>query len=153
MSIANVTEGRILALIFQAVAWARYADNAASSAETSIAVALHTSDPTDAGNMSTAEPLYVGYARVNVARSAAGWALSGSVVSPDAPAVISPVANINLPSVGVSSPVESVPHFSLGATGGGAQDILFTGTISPPIMSSPAGLVPRLTQGSTISLD
>jgi hypothetical protein len=91
--------------------------------------------------MSSNEPSYSGYGRVNVAPSTGGWALTGSTVSPDAPAVISPVSNINFPPVGIGSPVESVAFFSTGATGGGAQDILFSGTVSPPISTTP-GLVP-----------
>ena len=55
MSISNATETAILKLVFQAVAWANYADNAAASPETNIAVALHTSDPTDSGDMTANE--------------------------------------------------------------------------------------------------
>jgi hypothetical protein len=43
--------------------------------------------------------------------------LSGATVSPDQPAVISPVLPITFPPVGVGSPVESMTHWSTGATG------------------------------------
>jgi hypothetical protein len=38
---SGTTETAILALIFNATAWANYADNAASSPQTNMAVALH----------------------------------------------------------------------------------------------------------------
>jgi hypothetical protein len=53
MSISNTTENAILNLIFNATAWANYADNAASSPQTNIGVSLHTADPGDAGDATT----------------------------------------------------------------------------------------------------
>ena len=49
MPISNATQNAILALTFQAVAWANYADNAASSPQTSTQIGLNTADPTTAG--------------------------------------------------------------------------------------------------------
>jgi hypothetical protein len=145
MSIADVTEQNILRLIFMATSWSRWADSASMSPETGIAVAFHTSDPGDAGNMSTAETTYTGYGRASVARSAAGWAVVGGVASP--------VSTISFPAVGIGSPVQSLTHFSVGATGAGAQDILFSGPVSPPISTTPAGLTPTLLIATTITLD
>ena len=62
-----------LALMFSATAWANYADNAATTPQTNIHVALATADPGDAGTMSTSEATYTSYARVNVARTSGGW--------------------------------------------------------------------------------
>jgi hypothetical protein len=45
MSISDATEANILKLIFNATAWANYADNAATSPQTNIDNALHTADP------------------------------------------------------------------------------------------------------------
>src|SRR5262247_1740772 len=69
MSISDTTENAILNLVFRAVAWANYADNAATTPETNIIVALHTADPGDAGAQNTTESAYTNYARVNVLRS------------------------------------------------------------------------------------
>lgn len=142
MSIANVTETAILKLIYQAVAWANYADNAASSPETDIAVSLHTADPTDSGDMSSSEIAYTSYARASVARTTGGWAeTSGSV---------SPVSNIDFAAgTGGSG---TATHFSTGKTGGGAAAVLWSGTISPNIVCG-SGVTPRLTTASTITLD
>lgn len=142
MSISNAAETAILKLIFQAVAWANYADNAASSPETNIVVALHTADPTDTGNLSSSEIAYTSYARVNVARTTGGWTeTSGSV---------SPVANIDFPAgTGGSG---TATHFSTGKSGGGAAAALWQGTVTPNIVCG-NGVTPRLTTASTITLD
>lgn len=142
MSISNATETNVLKLIFQAVAWANYADNAASAPQTNVHVALQTGDPGDTGTMSTSETTYTSYTRVNVARTTGGWTeTSGSV---------SPVANIDFPAgTGGSG---TVTHFSTGKTGGGATDILFSGTVTPNIVTG-NGVTPRLTTATTITLD
>jgi hypothetical protein len=142
MSIANATETAVLKLIFQAVAWANYADDAASTPQTNIHVGLHTGDPGEAGTMSTSEAAYTSYARVNVARTTGGWAeTTGSV---------SPVAQIDFPAgTGGSG---TVTHFSTGKTGGGAAAILFSGTLTPNIVTG-SGITPHITTASTITLD
>ena len=143
MSISNVTENNWLKLLFNATAIANIADNAATTPETNIHVALATGDPGDAGTMSTSETTYTSYARVNVARTTGGWtaASAGST---------SPVANIDFPAgTGGSG---TVTHFSVGKTGGGAADVYFSGTVTPNIVTG-NGVTPRLTTASTITLD
>lgn len=142
MSIGDNTENNILKLIFNATAWANYADNAAASPQTNIHVALHTADPGDSGSMSTNEIAYTSYARVNVARTSGGWTVTANSVSP--------VANIDFPAgTGGSG---TATHFSTGKTGGGATDILWSGTVTPNIVCG-NGVTPRLTTASTITLD
>jgi len=142
MSIANVTETAILKLIFQAVAWANYADNAAASPQTNIHAGLHTADPGDAGTMATSETTYTSYARVNVARTTGGWTETNGSVSP--------AANIDFPAgTGGSG---TVTYFSTGKTGGGAADILWSGTVTPNIVVG-NGVTPRLTTATAITLD
>ena len=142
MSISNATETNILALIFNATAWADYAENDSTSPHTQIAVALHTADPGEAGTMSTNEVAYTSYARVNVNRNSGGWTVSGGSVSP--------VSHIDFPAgTGGSG---TVTHFSVGKTGGGTTDILWSGTVTPNI-STGNGITPRLLNTSTITLD
>ena len=142
MSISNTSENAILALIFNATAWANYADDAASSPQTNVHVGLNTADPGDAGDMSTNESAYTSYARVNVARSSGGWTVSSGSVSP--------VANIDFPAgTGGSG---TVTHFCTGKTGGGAAAILFSGTVTPNIVTG-NGVTPRLTTATAITLD
>jgi len=146
MSIADVTETNLLKLIFNATAWANYADNAATSPQTNIGVALHTADPGDSGTASTSEVAYTSYTRVNVARTTGGWTVTNNSVSP--------VANIDFPAgTGGSG---TVTHFSTSKSNAspptGAQDILFSGTVTPNIVTG-NGVTPRLTTASTITLD
>lgn len=142
MSISNTTENAILDLIFSATAWANYADNAASSPQTNIHVALHTGDPGDTGTMSTSEATYTDYARVNVARSTGWSAASGGSVSP--------AATISFP-VG-SGGSGTVTYFSTGKTGGGTAAILWSGAVSPSIVTG-SGVTPQLSTATTITLD
>ena len=142
MSIANATENNILKLIFNATAWANYADNASSSPQTNIHNALHTGDPGEAGDMSTSECNYTSYARVNVARTTGGWTVTNNSVSP--------VATISFPAgTGGSG---TATHFSTGKTGGSATDILFSGTVTPNIVTG-NGVTPQLSTATAITLD
>jgi hypothetical protein len=145
MTISDTTETAILKLIYQAVAWANYADNAASTPQTNVDVALHTADPADAGTQSTSESAYSSYARVSVARTTGGWSVSGTT-----PTTCSPVAAITFPAgTGGSG---TVTHFSTGKTGGGASAILWSGTVTPNIVTG-SGVTPQLTTATAITLD
>jgi hypothetical protein len=142
MSIGDTTENALLLLIFNATAWANYADNASSSPQTNIHVAGHTADPGDAGTMSTSELAYTSYARVNVARTSGGWTVTANSVSP--------AAAISFPAgTGGSG---TMTHFSTGKTGGGAAAILFSGTVTPNIVTG-NGVTPQLSTATAITLD
>ncbi len=144
MAIGGTSETAILSLIFNATAWANYADNAASAAQTNIAVALHTADPGTSGTQTTSEATYGSYARVSVARTSGGWTVSGT-----GPASCSPVSNISFPAGASGS--GTVTNFSTGKTGGGATAILWSGTVTPNI-STGSGITPVLTTATTITL-
>jgi len=141
MSTSDVAENAILNLILRATAWANVADNAASSPLTNLHCALATGDPGDSGSMSTSEATYTDYARQNVARSTGFGAASGGVSTL--------AANLDFP-VG-SGGSGTVTHTSFGRTGGGAVDIFFSGTVSPPIVTG-SGIIPRLTSATTITM-
>lgn len=142
MSISNATETALLNLIFCATAWGNYADNAASSPQTNIHYALHTADPGEAGTMSTSEAAYTSYARVNVARTNVAHTVTNNSVSP--------AAQIDFPAgTGGSG---TVTHFSTGKTGGGATAILFSGTVTPNVVTGNL-VTPSLTTATAITLD
>ena len=69
MGKSTTFDGQLLALIFNGTSIANIADNAASTPLTNLWVALHTADPTAAGNQTSSECNYTSYARVSVARS------------------------------------------------------------------------------------
>lgn len=142
MSFSNAAETAIMALIFNATAWANMADNAGTSPQTDIAVGLHTADPGEAGTMATSETTYTSYARVSVARTSGGWTVTGGSVSP--------VANIDFPAgTGGSG---TITHFSAGRTGGGAAAVHMKGTVTPNIVTG-SGVTPRLTTSTALTLD
>lgn len=144
MSISDTTEAAILALIFNATAWANYAANGVTP-ETNIICALHTADPGDTGTQSTSEAAYTSYARVNVARTTGGWTISGT-----SPTQAAPVAAISFPAgTGGSG---TATFFSTGKSGGGATPILFSGTVTPSITLG-SGVTPQLSTASTVTLD
>lgn len=142
MSKGNTFENDVLKLIFNATAIANIADNAASSPLTNLSVALHTADPGEAGDQTTSEANYTSYARVSVARNSGGWTVTNNSVSP--------ASNIDFPAC--TGGTNTITHFSVGPTGGGATKILYSGTVTANISVS-SGVTPRLTTASTITED
>lgn len=142
MSKSNTFENDLLKLIFNATAIANLADNAAGSPLTNLSVALHTADPGEGGDQTTSEATYTSYARVSVARTTGGWTVTNASVSP--------VANISFPQATGGS--NTITHFSVGPTGGGATKIFYSGTVTPNIVVT-NGVTPILASSSTITED
>ena len=130
----------LLKLIFQGTAIANVADNASSSPITNIYASLHTGDPV-AGNQTTNEAAYTGYARVAVARTSGGWTVSANTVVP--------VANITFPAATGGSETETFA--GLGQAASGTGKLFFCGAISPTIAVS-NGVTPSLTNASILTL-
>lgn len=143
MSKSDTFENDWLKLVFNATAIANLADNAATSPFTQLAVALHTADPGEAGTQTTSEATYGGYARVNVNRNSGGWTVTTNSVSP--------TAAISFPAW-ASGATNTITHFSVGATGGGATKIFYSGTVTPNIVVS-SGVTPQLGTATTITED
>jgi hypothetical protein len=141
MSKGNTFENDVLKLIFNATAIADLAQDDASSPATTLTVALHTADPGEAGDQTTSETAYTGYARVAVARTTGGWTVTNNSVSP--------VANIDFGEC-TASPGAAITHFSVGT--GVSNKMLYKGTVTPNITMA-AGVIPRLKTTSTISED
>jgi hypothetical protein len=141
MAMSATTENAILLLIFNATAWANYADNAATAPQTNIVYALHTADPGSGGTQTTSEAAYTSYARVSVARTSGGHTVTANSCSP--------VAAISFPAGTGGSGTDS--YFSAGKTGGGATAILYSGTVTPNIVSG-NGVTPQLTTATTMTL-
>lgn len=146
VGISDATENNILKLIFQAVAWANVADNAATSPQTNVGISLHTADPGDTGSATTSEITYTSYTRVNVLRTSGGWTVTANSVSP--------VAAISFPAgTGGSG---TATHFATGKSNAapptGAQELYWMGTVTPNIVTG-NGVTPQLTSGTTITLD
>ncbi len=146
MSKSNTFENQWLLHEFQNANIANIGDATGLRGSTtagSLYVALHTADPGEAGDaQTTSEAAYTGYARVAVARSSAGWTVTGSVASP--------FANIDFPTGTAGS--GSATYFTIGTAASGAGQILRRGTVTPAITMG-NGIAPRLTTATQISED
>lgn len=143
MSASNTFETNVLKLVYQAVAWANIADDAASAPDANIAIALMTADPGEAGNMGTNEISYTNYARVNVARTTGGWSESSGTVNP--------AAAITFAQSGGGTG-GTVTHFATGRPSGGAAIIHVSGTVTPNITVN-SGVTPQLSTATAITCD
>jgi len=139
MSKSNALETGILGLIFNATAIANIADNAATSPLTNLYASFHTDDPGDAGDQTTNEATYPGYARVAVPRTSGGWTVTGDTAVPVAP-IIFPMC---------TGGTETETHFGIGTAPSGAGVLLYSGTITPNLDVS-TGIPPQLGTGTTI---
>jgi hypothetical protein len=136
-------ETDFLKLIFQAVGIQNIADNAASAPLTNLEISLHTADPGEAGDQTTNETAYTGYARIPVARTSGGWTVADGVASP--------VQNIDF-AVCTAAPGAAITHFGVGTAHTGAGKLLYSGTVTPNITMA-VNVIPRLTPASTITED
>lgn len=144
MPLGSTFEADILNLWLCAKAIANIADNAASGPLSVTWSALHTADPSS-GNQQTSEVALTGYARASVARTTAGFTVTGS-----GPASASPVAAITFPQL-TSTSTGTATHWSVGTSSNGAGKILGCGPISPTIALG-QNVTPQLTTGSSVTL-
>lgn len=143
MSKSNALENDLLKLLFNATAIANIADNAASSPLTNLYVSLHTADPGEAGDQTTNEISYTGYARQAVARTSGGWTVTGNSVSP--------AASIDFP-VSTGGTGGTVTHVAVGTAVSGTGKILYSGATNVSLIVS-TGVQPKLGTGTTITED
>lgn len=145
MSKSNAFETAFLQHLFENADIANVGDATGLRGSTtagSLYFSLHTADPGEAGDQTTNECTYTSYARVAVARSAAGWTVSGNAVAVD--------ADVTFPAgTGGSG---TATHWGLGTSPSGAGTLLYKGTISPNIVTG-NGVTPKLTAGTVVTED
>jgi hypothetical protein len=142
MSKGNTFENALLLLIFNGTPIANIADNAASSPLTALYWALHTADPGEAGVQNTSEITYTSYARVAVNRNSGGHVVTANSVSPQ--------SNVSFPAgTGGSG---TATHFSVGVASSGATMLMYSGTVTPNIVTG-NGITPVLTTATAITED
>lgn len=137
MSLTNASETALLNLIFKGTTWASVADNAASAPYTSFYLSLHTSNPGEAGDQSTGETAYTGYARVAVTRNAGGWTISGNAATNTAAITFGQCT---------ASPGNPLLYVGIGSASSGAGVLLMSAQLTPTI-DMVAGLVPTFAIG------
>ncbi len=145
MSKSNAFETALLQLIFENANIANVGDATGlrgSSTAGSLYFSLHTADPGEAGDQTTSECTYTSYARVAVARSAAGWTATGNTEAVD--------ANVTFPAGSGGS--GTATHWGLGTSSSGAGLLMYKGAISPNIVTG-SGVTPQLTAGNVVTED
>jgi hypothetical protein len=146
MSKSNALENGYLELLFKNTNFANVGDATGlrgSSTAGSFYLSLHTSDPGEAGDQTTNEISYTGYARVAIARSGSGFTVTGNSVSPAANADFGEMTG------GAGG---TATHFGIGTASSGTGILLYKGALSPTI-SVVSGVIPRVKSTSTITED
>lgn len=145
MSKTNSWENGLLLLLFNNTNFANVGDATGLRGSTtagSLYFSLHTADPGEAGDQTTNEVTYTSYARVAVARSGAGFTVSGNAASV--------AANVTFPAgTGGSG---TATHWGLGTASSAAGVLLYKGAISPNIVTG-SGVTPQLTAGQVVTED
>ena len=140
MSKGNTWENDLLLLVFNNTNAADIGDATGLRGSTtagSLYVSLHTSNPDETGNQTTGETSYASYDRVPVARSGAGWTVTGNAVTN--------AALIQFPQCTGGS--ATLTHFAIGtAAYPGTGKILYKGALSSPLSVS-SGIQPQFAAG------
>ncbi len=136
MSKTNAFETALLTFVFNATPIAML------TGVTTLYISLHTDDPTEAGNQTTSETSYGSYARQPVARTAAGFLITGNSASP--------INTITFPQC-TSGNVE-ITHAGIGTDATGVGNLIYSGIVTPNLQVQ-TGVSPRLTPDSFTTED
>jgi hypothetical protein len=139
MSATNAFETALLTLYFNNTDHANIGDAGGmqnSATAGSFYVSLHTGDPGEGGDQTTSEATYTDYARVAVARSGAGWTVSGANVSN--------TATITFPTASAGS--NTITYFGIGSDSTTAGNLFFKGALTASRVIS-AGITPSFAAG------
>jgi hypothetical protein len=146
MSKSNSFETSLLNLVFNNSNISNVGDATGlrgSSTAGSLYIGLHTADPGEAGDQTTNEATYTGYARKAVARSGSGFTVSNNQAT-NAAAVTFDACT------GGSN---TITHFSVGTASSGTGVLLYKGALSASLAVS-NGITPEIPIGSlTITED
>lgn len=127
---SNASENSLLLLLYNNTAFATLGDASGvqpSAVAGSLYVGLHTGYPGEAGDQTTSEADYTGYARKAVARSGAGWTVTANQVVN--------AAAIEFDECTAGS--NEVQYFSIGLASAGAGVILHMGLIGATTLPKP----------------
>ena len=128
----------ILALIFNATAWADIAENDSSTPATNLYLSLHTADPGVAGSQETNDTSYTNYVRIAVARTTGGW---------DAPSggATANAALAQFAQCGASG--ATLTHVAIGTASSGAGLVLYAGALTSSLAVA-NGIQPQFAAGA-----
>lgn len=132
----------LLGLIFQNIACANIGNTAGlqpSGVAGSLYLSLHTADPGAGGAQNTSEAGYGGYTRMPVARSSAGWTISGQAASLTS-AVTFPTG---------TGGGEVCTYVGIGTASSGGGTLLYRATLTPAITTG-LGIPPVVNTGNGV---
>lgn len=139
MSKTNAWEDDLLNLLFLNTAASLIGDAAGlqpSAVAGNLYVSLHTADPGEAGDQTTNEATYTGYARVAATRSGADWAVAGGSAT-----------NLNNITFGTcTGGTETVTYFGVGTDAVGVGKLLYIGLLNLALPITP-GVTPFFNAG------
>ena len=134
--LGNSAESDLLLLFFNNTAMANVgnagglAGSSGGGSPGSLFVTLHTSTgPGAAGTQNTNEYAYNGHARVGVARSGAGWTITGS-----SPTTAENAAAVTFPQANSTGTPETETYFSVGQETSGAGELYWFGTLTASLV-------------------
>lgn len=145
MSKSNTWESDLLLLVFNNTTAALIGDATGivgSGTAGSLYVSLHTADPGEAGAQNTSESAYTSYARVAVARSGAGWTISGT-----APTQAANAAAVTFPQCTGST--STVTYVGCGTASSGAGKLLYSGALTSSLAIS-TNITPSFAIGALV---
>lgn len=128
----------ILALIFNATAWADIAENDSSSPATNLYLSLHTADPGVGGSQETNETSYTNYARIAVARTTGGWDVPSGGATANA-------ALAQFAQCGASG--ATLTHVAIGTASSGTGLVLYAGALTSSLAVA-NGIQPQFAAGA-----
>lgn len=128
----------LLALIFNATAFANFADNAAASPNTNLYLSLHTADPGVGGSQTNNEAAYTNYARIPIVRTTSGWAVPSGGVTSNA-------ALAQFAQCGVTG--ATITHVAIGKSSSGTGLVLYAGALSSALAVA-NGIQPQFSIGA-----
>lgn len=143
--LSNSAENNFLLLLFNNTNWANVGDATGlrgSTAPGSFYIGLSTGTLTDTSTQTTTEATYTNYARVAVARSGAGWTVSGT-----SPTQAANAAAITFPTCGVTG--NTVTDACVGRDAAGAGEIIYYGALTASLAIS-NGITPSFAIGALV---
>jgi len=135
---STATCNSILALIFNATAWADIAQNDGSGPLTDLYLSLHTASPGVGNDQQTNETAYTNYARIAVERTTSGWDVPASGATANA-------ALAQFAQCGVTG--ATLTHVAIGTAASGAGTVLYAGALSSSLAVA-NGIQPQFAAGS-----
>jgi hypothetical protein len=132
------TCNKVLALIFNATAWADIAENDTSSPLANLYLSLHTADPGVGNNQTTNETSYTNYARIAIVRTTSGWDIPALGATANA-------ALAQFAQCGASG--ATLTHVAIGTASSGAGTVLYAGALSSSLVVA-NGIQPQFAAGA-----